>query len=109
MKIEMMIFATLLLSQMAQAQSLPDEIDNVNYRAVMQKSLDESNALRGKANVIQSQIANLELQISKNQDLIQFSNARIELQILDTFLFCFLRLHIPIRMGRTISLKCHHY
>ena len=79
----MMIFATLLLSQMDQAQSLPDEIDYVTYRAVMQMSLDESNALQGKANVIQSQIANLELQISKNQDLIQSSNARIELQRLD--------------------------
>jgi len=77
MKIEMMILATLLISQAAQADTLPDEIDYVTYRAIVQRSLDESTALRGKANVIQSQISSLELQISKNQDLIQASNARI--------------------------------
>ena len=73
----MMIFATLVLSQVAQAETLPDEIDYVTYRAIVQKSLDESTALRSKADVIKNQISNLEIQISKNQDLIKASNDRI--------------------------------
>lgn len=77
MKIELMIFTTLFLSQMAHAQSLPDEIDYVTYRDILQRSSQESSSLRAQANAIRDRIISLESQIKNNEQRISSSTSTI--------------------------------